>query len=208
MFVRLRVGYWSLCGSLFAAGLSLLTGCGAGVLAGPSPTPGFKVQGRVHGGAYPIQGATIRLMETQSNGVWNASTASYAGTAKQLLQTTSDGNGSFSFPDTGWSCDGGQYAYITVTGGHTVATTNNNVIQVGVIGSCASSLATKTEIDNVNVYISELSTVAAAYALGNFITIDNTNAATGQQMVHITAPAANNSSTPGCTGSGSAELPR
>lgn len=189
--------------AISSAVLSLLTGCGAGVLAGPSPTPGFKIKGNVHGGAWPIQGATIRLMETQSNGTWNIATHSYNGVAKQLLQTTSDSGGYFSFPDTGWACDAGQYAYITVTGGHTAAANNYNVVQVGVLGSCASSLATQSEIDSVNVYISELSTVAAAYALGNFITIDNTNASTGQQIVNITAPANNNSTKPGCTGSGS-----
>lgn len=202
MSVRLRRVASTCVGSLFAAGLVLLTGCGAGMLAGPSSTPGVRVKGNVHGGAYPIQGATIRLMETQSNGVWSTATNSYSGTAKQLLQTTSDSFGNFTFPDTGWTCDAGQYAYITVTGGHTIDTNNFNVIQVGTIGGCSTDLATQTEVDNVNVFISELSTVAAAYALGNFMTIDNTNASTGQQIVNITAPAANNASSPGCTGSG------
>lgn len=156
----------------------------------------------MHGGAYPIQGATIRLMETQSNGVWSTTTNSYKGTAKQLLQTTSDSTGFFTFPDTGWTCDANQYAYVTVTGGHTAATTNNNVIQIGVIGGCSADLANQGEIDNVNLFVSEPSTVAAAYALGNFISIDNTNAASGQQIVNITAPVANNSATPGCTGLG------
>ncbi len=202
MLFRARTIARTACGFFSAAGLLLLTGCGAGILAGPSPTPGFKITGNVHGGAWPIQGATIRLMETSSNGTWNTTTNSYSGTAMQLLQTTSDSSGYFTFPDTGWACDAGQYAYVTVTGGHTATLNNNNVVQVGVIGSCAANLATTTEIDNVNVYISELSTIAAAYALGNFISIDNTNAASGQQIVNITAPANNNSGTPGCTGTG------
>ncbi len=204
MSVDLRAMAVRAAGLVSAAGVLLLTGCGAGVLAGPSPTAGFKINGNVHGGAYPIQGATIRLMETQSNGAWSTTTNSYGGTAKQLLQTTSDNNGYFTFPDTGWTCDAGQYAYITVSSGHTATATNNNVLQVGVIGSCSADLANKAEIDNVNVYISELSTVAAAYALGNFITIDDTNASTGQQLINITAPAANNSTSPGCSGTGNA----
>ncbi len=202
MFLRLRATAVKACGAFCAVGMLLLTGCGAGLLAGPSATPGFKIKGNVHGGAWPIQGATIRLMETQSNGTWSTATNSYSGTAKQLLQTTSDTSGYFTFPDTGWTCDGGQYAYITVSGGQTATSNNYNVVQVGVIGGCSTDLANKTEIDNVNVYISELSTVAAAYALGNFISIDSTNASTGQQIVNITAPANNNSATPGCTGSG------
>ncbi len=202
MSIRLRMLAVPTFGALSLAAASTLLGCGSGVLAGPSATAGLKIHGDVHGGAYPIQGATIRLMETQSNGVWDVATGSYTGVAKQLLQTTSDNLGYFTFPDTGWTCDAGQYAYITVSGGHTAAVNNPNVVQVGVIGGCSTDLANKTEIDNVNVYLSELSTVAAAYALGNFISIDNTNAATGQQMVNITAPANNNSLTPGCTGLG------
>lgn len=181
-----------------------LTGCGAGTLAGPSATPGFKINGNVHGGPFPIQGATIRLMETQSNGVWNTATGSYKGQAKQLLSTTSNSLGYFTFPDTGWTCDAGQYAYIEVTGGHTTAQINNNVIQIGVIGACSTTLANQTEVDNVNVYISELSTVAAAYALGDFMYIGALGTQTDAQTVNISAPAANNSTTPGCTGSGNA----
>ncbi len=157
------------------------------------------MSGRVHGGVFPINGATIRLMETQSNG--------YGGAALTLLSTTSDQNGNFTFPNTGWTCDSGQFAYITVTSGYTVnlGTTknNNNVVQVGVIGPC-STVSTATQRGNVNVFVSELSTVAAAYALSNFISVDNTNASTGQQIVNISAPANNNASSPGCTGSGAA----
>src|SRR5579875_3221573 len=196
MSLRLHPCFARVAAGLVAAATVMLTGCGAGSLAGPSAVSAFKIKGNVHGGAFPIQGATIRLMETQSNGTWSTTTGSYSGTAKQLLQTTSDKNGYFTFPDTGWTCDTGQYAYITVTAGHTAATTNDNVVQVGVIGGCSADLANQGEIDGVNVYVSELSTVAAAYALGNFISIDNTNAATGEQIVNITAPANNNSATP------------
>lgn len=184
----------------FAAAL-LLSGCGVSVQqAASSALPGVAISGHVHGGVYPIQGATIRLMETQSNGVWSTSTNSYQGTAKQLLQTTSDSNGYFTFPDTGWTCDAGQYAYITVTSGHTGSySQNNNVGQIGVIGACSAELATVSQIDKVNVFISELSTIAAAYTLGNFIYVDDTNAATGQQLIHITAPANNNQTSGVCT---------
>lgn len=202
MFFRLRAACNILCGLFVTAGMASLTGCGAGMLAGPSSTPAFKIKGNVHGGAWPIKGATVRLMETQSNGIWSTTTHSYSGQAKQLLQTTSDDSGFFSFPDAGWTCDAGQYAYITVSGGHTLGTTNFNVVQVAAIGGCSTALANQTEVDNVNIYLSELSTVAAAYALGNFMTIDNTNAATGQQIVNITAPADNNTGTPGCSGTG------
>ncbi len=197
-----------------------LAGCGAGLeqvaataaasttepVLAPAAIPGKTINGNVHGGVYPIKNATIRLMETQvsSTSTYPKSTDPSVTTqtaAKQLLTTTSDGNGNFTFADTGWSCDSGQYAYITVSSGYTVnlntTTFNNDVVQVGVIGPC-TLLANKSEIDSVNVFVSELSTVAAAYALGNFIWIDNTNASSGEQLVNITAPQ-NNSSTGGCT---------
>lgn len=171
-----------------------LSGCGTDVAGGDPVTAleGFRIHGNVHGGVYPIQNATIRLMETQSNG--------YGGAAKQLLQTTSDNNGYFTFPDVGWSCDSNQFAYITVTSGHTATNSPNyNVAQVGVIGNCGTVLANKTEIDAVEVFVSELSTIAAAYSLRGFITIDSTNASTGQQIINISAPTNNNALTGKCT---------
>ncbi len=171
-----------------------LTGCGVDLSSPTEPLalPGKVIQGHAHGGVYPIQGATIRLMETQSNG--------YGGAAKALLQTTSDNNGYFTFPDTGWSCDSTQFAYITVTTGHTASNaTNNNVAQIGIIGNCGQFLANTGEVDGVQVYVSELSTIAAAYTLRNFITIDNTKAASGGQIINISAPANNNAPAGVCT---------
>ncbi len=178
------------------AGALALTGCGANLPSSVADAalPGVIVQGHVHGGAFPIEGALVTLMETQSTG--------YGVAGKVLEQVKSNTNGFFTF-DNNWTCDAGQYAYIVVSSGHTVAsatTNNNNVLQVGVIGSCSQDLATTAEIGNVNVFISELSTVAAAYALNNFISI-GTNATYGL-LVNISSAAANNAATPGCTGTG------
>lgn len=168
-------------GSGLAGALFAMTGCGIGpvsvanVATGAKETtvPGVHIRGHVHGAAYPIQNATVILMETQSNGTWTASSNNYVGTAKSLYATKSDANGSFNFPDTGWSCDAGQYLYIEVTNGQTANATasNPNVVQLGVVGSCAADLANKAEIDGLNVFLSEPSTVAAAYALRSFISI-------------------------------------
>ncbi len=173
-----------------------LTGCGANLPdAGTGAAiRGVKIAGHVHGGAYPIQGAAITLMETQSNG--------YGGAGKVLEQVTSNSTGFFTF-DNNWTCDAGQYAYIVTAGGHSVpgsTTTNNNVIQVGVIGACSKDLATASEIAGVNVFLSEPSTVAAAYALNNFITI-STNQTYGL-LAQISAPAADNATASSCTGTG------
>ena len=167
----------------FAGALFAIAGCGIGsvsvanVATGTTQAtvPGVRINGHVHGGAYPIQNAAVVLMETQSNGVWTAATNNYVGTGKALYATKSDANGSFNFPDTGWSCDPGQYLYIEVTNGKTAnaSGSNPNVVQLGVVGSCAADLANKAEIDGLNVFLSEPSTIAAAYALRSFISIHN-----------------------------------
>ena len=174
-------------------GVLSLTGCGVSVQEAAAPAAtligdgSVSIHGNVHGGAYPIQDATIRLMETQTNG--------YGGLAKQLAVTSSDNLGDFNFSNN-ITCDAGQYAYITVSGGQTISgSVNNNVVQVGVIGSCSVDLANPQD---VNVFLSELSTIAAASALGNFITISPNNNS-GEQIVNISAPANNNSAAPGCT---------
>ena len=176
--------------------LLALTGCGLNVVQNAAVAssgstageraPGFLLHGNVHGGLFPIQYATIRLMETQTNG--------YGGAAKQIAVAESDTHGDFNFSNS-VTCDAGQYAYVTVSSGQTISgDVNNNVIQIGVIGSCSTDLANP---QNVNLFVSELSTIAAAYALGNFITI-SPNDASGVQIVNISAPANNNATTPGC----------
>ena len=174
---------------LSLTGFLPLAGCGVhgDDLASAVPTPMAAMHGSVLGGVYPIQYATVRLMETQNNG--------YGGAAKQLAVTTSDNLGNFNFSNS-VTCDPGQYVYMTVSSGQTISgSVNNDVVQVGVIGSCSVDLVNP---QNVNVYLSELSTVAAAYALGNFITI-SPNDSSGAQIVNISAPANNNSTSPGCT---------
>ena len=193
---RVRAGNWRLGAFLALTTATLaLTGCGANLGdAGPiGHVRGVRIAGHVHGGAYPIQQANITLMETQSNG--------YGGAGKVLEQMKSDNTGYFTF-DSNWTCDAGQYAYIVTAGGHVLnsTTTNSNVIQVGVIGACSTDLSTAAEINGVNVFLSEPSTVAAAYALNNFITIATNN--TYGLLAEISAPAANNAATSSCTGTG------
>lgn len=200
--------------SIGLLGSFALTGCGINTeeLAGETTAaiPGRVIQGHVHGGVYPIRGATIKLMQTvtiagNTPTAPNATTYvtpgnSYGAQAQLLLTTSSDQNGYFTFPDTGWSCASNEFAYLVVTGGHTsnlnTTNANNNVVQVGVIGPCAS-LSTQAKIDAVNVFVSELSTVAAAAALGNFMSI-SPNDASGNQVVNIGAPLLN-SITASCT---------
>ncbi len=185
-----------------------LTGCGLNVGDAAAPVaeaiPGRTITGHVHGGVYPIRNATITLMETQTGPVASpgfTGTSTYGSAAKALLTTTSDQNGYFTFPDT-FKCMTNEFAYIVVTGGHTnnlaLNSQNNHVVQVGVIGAC-STMASVAQIDKVNVFVSELSTVAAASALGNFLQITDPNDEAADQVVNIGAPL-HNSVAANCSG--------
>lgn len=200
MFEDVPSWFWKAAAIVAGATSALLTGCSGFTLAADDlgEIPGVVIHGNVHGGANPISGATINLMETQVGSTLNGGNPStYTSAAKVLETRTSNQYGYFTF-DSNWTCTSGQYAYMTVTSGQTLSgQTNNNVIQVGIIGSCDKLNA---NVANVNVYLSELSTVAAAYTLHNFISI-SPNDGSGKQQVNISAPPAN-LSTGACTGTG------
>ena len=120
--------------------------------------------GKVHGGQQPINGATIKVYEVGTTGYGSAPT--------QLYSTTTAPDGSFSFPIASWSTNctnvsGGTNSsapvYITSSGGDAGGGANSAIVLMAALGSC----------NNVNtstfVQINEVTTVAAAYALGPFM---------------------------------------
>jgi hypothetical protein len=158
---------------LAATGMVFLTGCGVSPFASPAATTGNVIKGIARGGEQPIVGASVRLYETQSNG--------YGGAGSLLESTTSLSDGSFSF-SSGYTCDPGQQAYITASGGSSGGSTNPQLLLMAAVGSCTSlGSGTVTNID-------EVTTIAAAYALSGFTTINGT-------VVNVSAPPNNNAST-------------
>lgn len=187
-----------LCASTVAA--ISMSGCGVGTVAAPR-IPIASIHGRVHGGPNPIQGGNVILWETQTS-----ATSSYGSAALQLATATTDEGGYFEFDNTGsgaYTCTIGEFAYITVTGGLTGSNAANpNSIQMAAIGPCID-LGNASDQNNTEIFLSELSTAAAAYSLGRFIAIDeNSGAGPGMQLVNVGAPLNNNAATPACTGSG------
>ena len=180
---------------VLVSALSLLVaGCGIEASTGEPAVPMAAISGIIHGGPNPVKYSNITLWETVTAGIphsvgGTAASSGYGSTAQILASTTSDGFGSFSFnPSTPYVCDAGEYAYITSTGGYTGSNTaNGNSVEMAVIGPCSSlSVANRA---NTSIYMSEVSTVAAAYALGNFITEDPSYQGAGLQRVYIGAPA-------------------
>jgi hypothetical protein len=182
----IRRGFLS---ALALAAVVLLAGCAGGSsTTAPSNTPAVNASTSITGiamaGPFPMQGATLTLYATQSNG--------YGGNGLSLASTTTANDGTFALSPTGYTCPAGQQAYITATGGVIGANTSNpNAIQMTAIGPCSSLEG------GMYITINGATTVAAAYALDNFITVSG-------MTVNVSAPANNNAATGSCTGTGTA----
>src|SRR6201996_7403773 len=154
-------------------GLSLmcLTGCGMGTAAAPNPTP-LTVNGKVHGGQQPVVGALIQLYVAGSGG--NGSAAS------PLLNTTVTSGTDGAFSITGdYSCPSSTaQVYLVATQGNPgLGSGGNNpaLAMMAPLGSCGNLTPTQF------IWINEVTTVAAAWALAPFT----------QDISHIGASATN-----------------
>jgi hypothetical protein len=172
-----------------ALSLATLSGCGIGNLTAPNSTDttAARTNGVIHGGPNPVSGATVILYATgNSSGV---STGYGVGTAIQTATTTSDSGGNFSFAG-GYTCPANQFAYVVAYGGKTGSNTANpNSVLMAALGPCSNVNA------STFILMNELTTVAAAYALSNFMAI--TGDSVHGYAVGVGAPATNNASS-GC----------
>jgi hypothetical protein len=170
-----------------------LSGCAGGPLdtsVAPADMVATTITGRVHGGEQPISGATINLYVTGTTGYGAGATTLIAST------TSAISTGNFTFPTSNVpaNCTGkGPYAYITASGGdpsgQTTTTTpgwtggNHAILLAAMLGTC-SNVGASTTVD-----LDEVTTVAAAYALGNFATVSG--AAGTLATLNIGAPTTN-----------------
>ncbi len=151
---------------LVIAGVAIVaTGCGSGALNNVQiQTRVASPSGMVHGGQQPITGAAIQVFEV--------GTAGYGSTPTLLYSTTTDSNGNFNFPIASWSTNctnvsGGSNStasvYLTASGGNPGGGANSAILLMAALGPC----------NNINTstfaFIDEVTTVAAAYALGPFM---------------------------------------
>ncbi|MGA1982267.1 MAG: hypothetical protein ABSG84_07325 [Acidobacteriaceae bacterium] len=120
-------------------------------------------QGVVHGGQQAIKSAAINVWEVGNTGYGSAPTLLYS-------TTTSLVDGSFSFPIASWTTNctltGSNLStpvYVTSAGGNAGGGTNSTILLTAALGPC-NTITTSTF-----VYIDEVTTVAAAYALGPFM---------------------------------------
>ena len=170
-----------------ALGLATLSGCGIGTRTVPNSTATTAVgtSGTIHGGLSPVTGATVTLY---ASGDSNGNSAGY-GVGNALQTAVSDSSGSFQFAG-GYTCPANQYAYVVATGGKTGSNAvNSNSILMAALGPCSGVSSSTFTL------INELTTIAAGYALNNFMTV--TGDAVHGYTVGIGAPATNNAAA-GC----------
>jgi len=187
-----------------AASLTL-AGCGIGQGAGASPgtVPGSyalgEINGIAHGGLQPDVGATVKIYATQNNGYGGnglflaEANDQDGGTQGDGHDTNSQGAFQFSASNYVTGCPAGQYAYIVISGGNAGGGVNPNMLLMSMLGSCSSLFNVsgngETYGPTTPIFVNEVTTVAAAYALSNFISISGS---TSPFTVNISAPVSNN----------------
>jgi hypothetical protein len=158
-----------------AFSLAALTGCAGNFAstASPATTTGFAIRGSAHGGQQPLSGANVYFFAAGNTGYASAATSLLIPGRSGVL-TDSNGRGYVTTDSGGgWSissdyvCNPTDQVYVLVTGGNPglPGTVNNTgIAMMNALGSC-SSINSSTF-----VIVNELSTVAAAEALQQFMT--------------------------------------
>ncbi|SNT20820.1 hypothetical protein SAMN05421770_105162 [Granulicella rosea] len=149
--------------ALAAAAIAVFpVGCGIGpisTVSDASPVLGDALQGGVHGGQQPVSSASIQLWAVGATGYGSA--ASKLGSAVTTNATGGFTLGSYTCPSSS------ALTYITASGGNPGlggSTTNSSIQLMAALGACGN-LSPSTFIN-----INEVTTVAAAFALGQYFT--------------------------------------
>ena len=180
---------------LVSTGLATLAGCG--VAASTPPTKDnvpITLQGQVFAGKNYMAGATVNIYVTQPTGV--ASNGAYTGTAKLLQTVTANATGGWAAQ--GLSCSSPDQLYVTALGGvpypseqsATSLPNNPNSLMLTAIGDCSILSSASGTANITSIVTNEASTIAAVWALRNFISVSGTT-------VNITSDATNYAGTNG-----------
>lgn len=180
---------------LIATALSMLAGCG---VKGSTPSTNYStpatLQGQVFAGRNYMAGATVKIYATQSSGA--ATNGIYVGKAKLLGTVTANTTGGWSANNI--SCSSPDQLYVTAEAGvpypsaqlSTTLVNNPNSLMMTAIGDCSILSSAKDTNNTTSIVTSEASTVAAVWALRNFISLDGTT-------VNVTSSSTNYAGTNG-----------
>ncbi len=153
------------------------SGAGAGISSGQStgspssnPSSDTVLVGQVRSGQQPISGASVTL--------YGAGTSGYGSGATSLLSSATTGiDGRFSIAGTLTCPSSDAQTYVIAKGGDTGAGNNNSSVLMAALGNC-SNLGSNAVAD-----VSEVSSVAAVYALAQFMTPGSTAVGTSSTNV-------------------------
>jgi streptogramin lyase len=140
--------------------------------ASPVAEQGAAIVGQIHGGQQPVVGAHVYLLQANTTGygaasisLLNASSTGQSDSVGAYVLTTSTGAFSIS---TDYTCSVGSQVYVYALGGNPGAGTNANAGFLAALGQCPSAGNFAATVPYV--WVNEVSTVAAAYALAGYAT--------------------------------------
>ena len=170
---------------LTAALVCGMTGCGSsGGMVQDIQTPGtysgVSFSGNAMAGKQPLIGAAVQVYVAGTSG--NGS----SGTALLSSALTTDANGAFSVP-AGYTCPlASSQIYAVAHGGKAGAagTTNSAVALLTALGACNQVVASS------QIVVNEVTTVAATYALSQFLSAGGNVGASATNLVGLTNAAA------------------
>ncbi|MEO7028266.1 MAG: hypothetical protein ABI147_02555 [Acidobacteriaceae bacterium] len=155
-----------------AVGLGLFAlGCGIGPIANVPFTSQAAISGTIHGGQQPVAHASVVLYAPGTTGYGTAPTA--------IVSTTTDASGNFTLPRP-YTCPANSgNVYIVSTGGDSGSGTNSVLAEAALLGPCSSLTASSF------IFVSEVTTVAAAYALAPFASISGATTNIGTSATNL-----------------------
>ncbi|MEO6924625.1 MAG: hypothetical protein ABI142_12430, partial [Bryocella sp.] len=174
-----------------------LAGCGSSFvtspsssIAGPNFVEGQPFHGVAMGGQQPIGSSHLYMFAASTSGYGGASTSMIKPVTGATYPSQLDGNGNyylltdfpsgnFYFTKGQYSCVVGQQIYLYLTGGdvNNGSGQNSAISEMALLGTCNSS-GLFSQLTGNFVYMNEVSTVAAAYALVGFA-VDSTHIGSG-----------------------------
>lgn len=147
-------------GLLGLVGAAGLAGCGSGVITTSSSSE-LAMRGQVHGGDQPVSGSTVGLYAVGTGG--NGSQA----TSLLTSPVVTDRYGSFTLTGQYTCPSASSQVYLVARGGNPGLpgnVHNGALVLLSALGSCGNLGA------GTLIYVNEVSTVAAGYALAPFMT--------------------------------------
>ncbi|HEY4382811.1 MAG TPA: NHL repeat-containing protein [Acidobacteriaceae bacterium] len=177
----------SVIASIFSVGMLCGTvGCGSSVEAvsvvqpPPGVYSGVGIGGKAMAGKQPLIGASVQVYAAGTGGNGSAGSSLLSGAL------TTDANGAFNVP-AGYSCPtGSSQIYVVARGGKAGAAgaSNNATVLMTAVGACNQVVASS------QIEVNEATTVAAAYALSQFLSVGGNMGASATNVVGLANAAA------------------